>query len=460
VPLRIGVPYQPYHFLVKKLDDLIVVQNDKGRVQWSGTDLSALIDKALNALTSGRTWIETVKIIGSYIVNSKINLPSYTRLDLRDAYLKAKDGLNTYMLDTYEAGVTKREIELIGGVLDGNRENQTDGSIMRINYTYHWRLKGVTFKSGYEYGLEAGSASTHGLLESCYFFDNRLRAATLSGAFTKLVGCHAVDNPYVGFELNHIEITAVGCTAYNNGFSGFLLRRGSSLIGCVSAYNKSHQIYLWGADHAIIIGCQGNDSQVAGKDGIALYDTNYARIIGCSTRRIDPYRMRYGVSILTAASTKNIIKDCYLTGAETANLYDAGTDTILGEVKKHSASLIGAAGATAGTTVNTLIHQFQVVREQRLKRIDSYFKTAYADYVVDDQGWIVIYDADAASDIAKLELTSGEKVNGGAVSGTLSPGTNYQILIRVTSTDATTPATPPEDGVVTVSMMENTNIIV
>jgi len=53
MPLFIGVPYQPYSFLIKKLDDLIIAQNDKGRIQFSGTDASTIIQSAINALPNG-----------------------------------------------------------------------------------------------------------------------------------------------------------------------------------------------------------------------------------------------------------------------------------------------------------------------------------------------------------------------------------------------------------------------
>jgi len=136
-----------------------------------------------------------------------------------------------------------------------------------------------------------------------------------------------------------------------------------------------------------------------------------------------------------------------------------GANSICGQIQNADAALIGAAGATAGTTVDTTIQGFQVMRECHLKRIDSYFKTAYADYAAADQGWIVVYDADAGADVATLELTSGAKKNGGLVSGKLSPGTNYEIRIRVKSTDTVTAATPPADGTVTVQMMRNDNLL-
>jgi len=53
MPLRVGIPYQPYSFLIKKLDGLIVAQDDKGRIKFSGTDASTVIQAAIDALPPG-----------------------------------------------------------------------------------------------------------------------------------------------------------------------------------------------------------------------------------------------------------------------------------------------------------------------------------------------------------------------------------------------------------------------
>jgi len=50
MPLRVGIPSQPYSFLIEKLDGLIVAQDNKGRVRFSGTDASKVIQEAANSL--------------------------------------------------------------------------------------------------------------------------------------------------------------------------------------------------------------------------------------------------------------------------------------------------------------------------------------------------------------------------------------------------------------------------
>jgi len=71
MPLRVGIPYQPYSFLIKKLDSLIVAQDDKGRIRFSGKDAATVIQKAINALpTGGSIFIST----GTYSIKTTISV--------------------------------------------------------------------------------------------------------------------------------------------------------------------------------------------------------------------------------------------------------------------------------------------------------------------------------------------------------------------------------------------------
>jgi len=53
MPLYPGIPHQPYSFLIKKLNGLIVAQDDKGRIRFSGADATTVIQSAIDALPSG-----------------------------------------------------------------------------------------------------------------------------------------------------------------------------------------------------------------------------------------------------------------------------------------------------------------------------------------------------------------------------------------------------------------------
>jgi len=68
MPLRVGIPYQPYSFLIKKLDGLIVAQDDKGRIRFSGTDAARVAQLAVDASPAG----SAVVMAGDFDVYRKI----------------------------------------------------------------------------------------------------------------------------------------------------------------------------------------------------------------------------------------------------------------------------------------------------------------------------------------------------------------------------------------------------
>jgi len=127
MPLRVGIPYQPYKFLVEALDGRFVAQDDRGRIRYSGKDAATVIQKALGGLTTGRTWKETVKLKGQFTIDTPIKIPSYTTLDLEGAYLKLADlfAYNEGLLRNEDFSAGNSYIDIIGGVIDGNKDNQT-----------------------------------------------------------------------------------------------------------------------------------------------------------------------------------------------------------------------------------------------------------------------------------------------------------------------------------------------
>ena len=52
-----------------------------------GTADNVEIQAAIDALTSGRTWIETVKCFGTFNISSSLTLANFTRLDMTEAKL-------------------------------------------------------------------------------------------------------------------------------------------------------------------------------------------------------------------------------------------------------------------------------------------------------------------------------------------------------------------------------------
>ena len=121
------------------------------------------IQAAINALTAGRTWKETVKLVGSFSIGATLNLPSYIVLDLTEARLTLANGVNADMFD-----VPNRDyVDFIGGILDGNRANQAAGSGINIrtatsNYIV---IQGVQFSNFFLFSIIAEDAADIKILD-------------------------------------------------------------------------------------------------------------------------------------------------------------------------------------------------------------------------------------------------------------------------------------------------------
>jgi hypothetical protein len=99
-----------------------------GVITSTDTDLTVVLQAAIDGLTAARTNIETVKVRGTGTIDS-ITVPSFTRLDFTDAkitWLAHADPTaladNLITNDDHVGGNTN--IEIIGGIIDGNRTNQ------------------------------------------------------------------------------------------------------------------------------------------------------------------------------------------------------------------------------------------------------------------------------------------------------------------------------------------------
>ena len=107
-----------------------LVQGAASEVVDGGT--SADIQGAIDALTPGRTWQEKVKLRGRFRIDDSVLIDSYTWVDATEAYCVAKDALNKDMFrNRHFNGVDgsgdpdDQYISWEGGILDGNKANQT-----------------------------------------------------------------------------------------------------------------------------------------------------------------------------------------------------------------------------------------------------------------------------------------------------------------------------------------------
>jgi len=124
--------------------------NNAGGV--SGSNAAAVIQAALNALTSGRTWKEKVVLKGNFPLSAPITAVSYLSLHIHGklALLNGvADGLNKNMFQSLASSGS--HLDVVGGVWDGNKSHQTAGgaAIALENWT-DVRIDGiVVLNAGY-----------------------------------------------------------------------------------------------------------------------------------------------------------------------------------------------------------------------------------------------------------------------------------------------------------------------
>jgi hypothetical protein len=97
-----------------------------------GKSGASVIQQAIDVLPAGRTFIGTVKPVGEFKLEQGLVLPDYTRLDLSEARLVLADGVKAPMIANSDFENGNRHLEIIGGVIDGNKKGQGAGDFHGI----------------------------------------------------------------------------------------------------------------------------------------------------------------------------------------------------------------------------------------------------------------------------------------------------------------------------------------
>lgn len=95
-----------------------------GAITSTNTTFITVLQAALDALTSSRTIKESVRVRGVASVTGAISIPSYTILNLEDAKLTLANSTATHMFVNSDTSGGNTQIEIIGGIIDGNKTNQ------------------------------------------------------------------------------------------------------------------------------------------------------------------------------------------------------------------------------------------------------------------------------------------------------------------------------------------------
>lgn len=250
---------------------------------FQGTDAGVTINNALGNLTSGRTWKQDVMIIGNYTgIDTTINIPSFTVLDLTQAYFSLAPSTTISLFNM----TSTTNVDIYGGVLNGNRYSQTppaggSNNQLIFEYSTEWcSIYGTTFYYSGNSAVVFLGISYNDLVQNCMIND------TYNDGVNVGSGCHdirVIDNCF--YYDGHVSIvltTCCHCTVADNtaeyfgwrvSFDGIAVFQGAfenTVTGNVMCYgNSSDGIYCDGAHNTITANVCDNES--GSGFGIHLY---------------------------------------------------------------------------------------------------------------------------------------------------------------------------------------------
>jgi len=216
---------KPYSYMVFQDEDgLIYGKNWRGANEFSGEDAAAVINNALSALTPGRTWKETVVPKGGFTLNSALDIPSYTELRLM-----GKLTLDNNVNDSIIKATGKNDIAIIGGILDGNRNNQTAGHGVELVSCNEIVVRGTKILNVKDDGVH-GLTLTKSLIEG-------IRAENCGGAgvwlnngsnYTNIVNVETENTASAGIHVAGDQgetryVSVIGCHVKSAGYNGIFI---------------------------------------------------------------------------------------------------------------------------------------------------------------------------------------------------------------------------------------------
>jgi parallel beta-helix repeat protein len=323
-----------------------------GQIEFSGTDAASVIQQALNALTSGRTWKEKVIVKGDFQLSSKLDIPSYTVLDLTQARLIRQPETTFNMIEV----ISKQYVDIIGGVIDGNDDSVTHKGVdeltqmnIMLRDSSYCSVRGVTVINSTQNGIYLLDDSHNNVITENFVARNR-RAGIL--LFSKTVGkgpkYNVISNNIVtgngvpaagrpGIYLSTVETrfnTVVGnvcfanygmgirvAEAVENYFGGNVLEANGDaglitsgpadrncLVGNVIRGNAVQGVYINGGDGWII---EGNLVVANGREGIRTIG-KYSQIRG----NIVYLNNRTGISLMSGADYSSVADNVVLNNSQ------------------------------------------------------------------------------------------------------------------------------------------------
>jgi len=373
MPLYVGIPYQPYSFLIKKLDGLIVAQNDKGRIQFSNTDASTVIKSAINALEA-----EGGKIVikaGTYPVTDTIFIRKSNVSIIGEGWstkLFLADGVNKDVLciDPIGAGLSIEGILLSDFMIDGNRANNTSGHCIKVNsdatYTFFSStIRNLRLMNAYFAGFYSLDASEL-FLESIHagWCLNGIELYRVSESEIHTIVSEGYQDGIQLIDCKRIRAYAEG--EFQPRYGIYLKNTNEVDLHFLAFHNKKHGVFLENSHFNRIRGVSSSNSQEGDGlyDGVNLLDSgnNILRVMVMGES--STLRHRTGIRE-EGTSDWNLIAGCHVGLYNVSPIVKVGANTVIrhniGYVTENSGTTTFTAGVTSVTVSHGLVTTPKIV---------------------------------------------------------------------------------------------------
>lgn len=361
-------PAQAASYIVFKVGSYYYVLNGStGKIETGATSTLAAtaIQWALDNLTSARTWKENIVLKGSFTLTTDIVLPSYIILQI----------LGKLMIDANTnkniiSGDTKTDIDIIGGILDGNKNNnvgQGDANIQ--NGVWFKDCQRCTVRNVYSKNNEQSGIRFYGSTDSriinCYTSDNVLNGIYLgSGASrNQLHSIFSWNNGKYGIYLwyncsdniisqSHIrDQTESGIMIY--GYASGQTCKKNKILGNSVYLNGYHGIIIQGAPDTEIGDCHVFNNGIGATNtydgiyaGASVYRSDRLNVHDCHIfgDQVTPTQ-RYGVNLYYPEDCK--VHDNVFYGNVSGAYF--GTSALRVKIKSNVGYVTENSGNSTGT---------------------------------------------------------------------------------------------------------------
>lgn len=265
-----------------------------------GADDQAVIQAALNGLTAARTWKEKVIIKGDFTIDSSLFVPSYTVIEVQGSItLGAGVAADSAIFWNSDIVGGNSEIEIFGGILDGNTANQ-------VNECDPIRMRNISNSSFHHLKIINARNNAIRIRESSYVLVESLDidTTTLNSGVNYLdvdhgliVDCRINNTEQAGVAFEDDPLSSLSCTyclvantvVSNTNLHGIDFEHADycGAIGCIVdtvAAASAHYDFHSGGTGNFIIGCQGRGTGNRSVWTSDTADNDDLLIMGCTFR--------------------------------------------------------------------------------------------------------------------------------------------------------------------------------